>query len=73
MKILITDNPQDDTYTTKIWDGPDGINYADFVCGSLGECLEQIIQFRIMNSLSYVDENPKEAIRSYFNSINQND
>jgi hypothetical protein len=73
MKILITDNPQDDTYTTKIWDGPDGINYADFVCGSLGECLEQIIQFRIMNSLSYVDENPKEAIRSYFNSINQDE
>jgi hypothetical protein len=44
------------------------------VCGSLGECLEQIIQFRIMNSLSYVDdENPKEAIRSYFNSINQDE
>jgi hypothetical protein len=74
MKILITDNPQDDTYTTKIWDGPDGINYADFVCGSLGECLEQIIQFRIMNSLTYVDDdNPKEAIRSYFNSINQDE
>jgi hypothetical protein len=70
MKIEIYDNPQDGTYTTKIWDGPDGIDYADFVCGSLGECLEQIIQFRIMNSLSYVDENPKEAIRSYFNSIN---
>jgi hypothetical protein len=74
MKILITDNPQDDTYTTKIWDGPDGINYADFVCGSLGECLEQIIQFRIMNGLTYVDDdNPKEAIRSYFNSINQDE
>jgi hypothetical protein len=73
MKIKITDNPQDNTYTAKIWDGPDMIDHADFVCGSLGECLEQIIQFRIMNSLSYVDENPKEAIRSYFNSINQND
>jgi hypothetical protein len=74
MKIEIIDNPKDDTYTTKIWDGPDGINYADFVCGSLGECLEQIIQFRIINGLTYVDDdNPKEAIRSYFNSINQND
>jgi hypothetical protein len=73
MKIKITDNPQDGTYTARIWDGPDGIDYADFVCGSLGECLEQIIQFRIMNSLSYVDENPKEAIRSYFNSINQDE
>jgi hypothetical protein len=73
MKIEILHHPGDDTYTTKIWDGPDMIDYADFVCGSLGECLEQIIQFRIMNSLSYVDENPKEAIRSYFNSINQDE
>jgi hypothetical protein len=73
MKIEIDDNPQDGTYTARIWDGPEGIDYADFVCGSLGECLEQIIQFRIMNSLSYVDENPKEAIRSYFNSINQDE
>jgi hypothetical protein len=71
MKIEIYDNPQDGTYTTKIWDGPDGIDYADFVCGSLGECMEEIIQFRIMNGLTYVDDdNPKEAIRSYFNSIN---
>lgn len=74
MTIEIIDNPQDNTYTAKIWDGPDGIDYADFVCGSLGECMEQIIQFRIINGLSYADdENPKEAIRSYFNSINQDD
>lgn len=60
MKIEIYDNPQDNTYTAKIWDGPDGIDYADFVCSSLGECLEQIIQFRIMNGLCYTaDENPK--------------
>jgi hypothetical protein len=45
MKIEIIDNPKDGTYTTKIWDGPDGIDYADFVCGSLGECMEEIIQF----------------------------
>lgn len=71
MKIVITDNPQDDTYTAKIWDGPDGIDYADFVCSSLSECLEKIIEFRIVNSLTYVDDdNPKEAIRSYFSSIN---
>ena len=74
MKIEIYDNSQDGTYIAKIWDGPDGIDYADFVCGSLSECMEQIIQFRIMNGLSYTDdENPKEAIRSYFNSINQNE
>lgn len=74
MKIEITDNPQDLTYTAKIYDGPDGCDYADFVCGSLGECFENIVKFRIMNGLTYTDdENPKEAIRSYFNSINQND
>jgi len=72
MKIEIYDNSQDDTYTAKIWCGPDGIDYADFVCGSLGECFEKIIQFRIMNGLTYAENNPKEAIRSYFNSINQN-
>ena len=53
MKIEIADNLQDNTYTAKIWDGPDGIDYADFLCGSLGECLEQIIQFRIMNGMNY--------------------
>jgi hypothetical protein len=55
MKIEIYDNPQDGTYTTKIWDGPDGIDYADFVCGSLGECMEEIIQFRIMNGMNYTE------------------
>ena len=53
MKIEITNNLQDNTYTAKIWDGPDGIDYADFLCGSLGECMEQIIQFRIMNGMNY--------------------
>jgi hypothetical protein len=69
MKIEITNNLQDRTYTVEIWDGPDGIDYAEFVCGSLGECLEKIIQFRIFNGLTYWDS-PKEAIKSYFDSIN---
>ena len=56
MKIEIADNLQDGTYYAEIWDGPDGIDYADFVCGSLGECLEQIIQFRIMNGMDYCGE-----------------
>ena len=56
MKIEITNNLQDNTYTAEIWDGPDGIDYADFVCGSFGECLEQIIQFRIMNCMNYCGE-----------------
>lgn len=73
MKIEIYDNQQDKTYTAKICDGPDGIDDATFVCDSLGKCFEELIRFRIMNGLTYVDdENPKEAIRSYFNSLNQN-
>jgi hypothetical protein len=56
MKVEIADNLQDGTYYAEIWDGPDGIDYADFVCGSLGECLEQIIQFRIMNGMNYCGE-----------------
>lgn len=73
MKIEIYDNQQDKTYTAKIWDGPDGIDDATFVCDSLGKCFEELIRFRIINGLTYVDdENPKEAIRSYFNSISQN-
>lgn len=73
MQIEIIDNPQDNTYTAKIWDGPDLIDDATFVCDSLGKCFEELIRFRIMNGLTYVDdENPKEAIRSYFSSLNQN-
>jgi len=55
MKVEILYHPGDDTYYAEIWDGPDGIDYADFVCGSLGECLEQIIQFRIMNGMNYTE------------------
>lgn len=73
MKIEIYDNQQDNTYTAKIWDGPDLIDDATFVCDSLGKCFEELIRFRIMNGLTYADdENPKEAIRSYFSSLNQN-
>ena len=55
MKIEIYDNQQDNTYTAKIWDGPDGIDDATFVCDSLGKCFEELIRFRIMNGLTYDD------------------
>ena len=55
MKIEIADNLQDGTYTAKIWDGPDGIDYADFVCGSLGECFEEIIKWEVLNGMSYTE------------------
>ena len=53
MKIEINDIPQDEQYYAKIFDGPDGINEADFLCSSLGECFEQIIIFRTLNSQKY--------------------
>jgi hypothetical protein len=56
MKIEITNNLQDNTYTAKIWDGPDGIDYADFLCGSLGECFEEIIKWEVLNGVGYVND-----------------
>jgi len=53
MKIEINDIPQDEQYYAKIFDGPDGINEADFLCSSLGECFEQIVIFRTLNSQKY--------------------
>ncbi len=53
MKIEINYILQDDQYYAKICDGPDGIDEADFLCSSLGECFEQIIIWRTLNSLSY--------------------
>ena len=53
MKIVITDNPQDDNYTWKLYTGPDGIDDYDGVCSSLGECFEQIIKTEYWNGRSY--------------------
>jgi hypothetical protein len=53
MKIEINDIPQDGQYYAKIFDGPDGIDEADFLCSSLGECFEQIIIFRTLNAQKY--------------------
>ena len=69
MKITIDENFQDKTFIVNVYDGPDGIDHADFVCGSLGECFEQIMQFRIFNGMSY-EETPKESLRHYFSKIN---
>lgn len=68
MKIeIVTDR---DIYIAKIYDGPDGIDEAEFHCSSLGECFEELTKFRMMNSLCYTeDDNPTGAIRSYFSSI----
>ena len=68
MKIeIVTDR---DIYIAKIYDGPDGIDGAEFHCGSLGECFEELTKFRMTNSLCYTEyDNPTRAIRSYFSNI----
>ena len=53
MKIEIKYISQDDQYFVKIFDGPDLIDEADFLCSSLGECFEQIVMWRTLNSLQY--------------------
>jgi hypothetical protein len=53
MKVEINSNPQDEQYYVKICDGPDGIDEADFLCSSLGECFEQIVMWRTLNSKQY--------------------
>jgi hypothetical protein len=53
MKIEINSIPQDEQYYVKIFDGPDGIDEADFLCSSLGECFEQIVMWRTINAQKY--------------------
>ncbi len=69
MKIIINENFQDNTYTAQVFDGPDGIDHAEFVCGSLGEAFEEIMRFRIFNGLTY-DEDPKTSLKNYFKNVN---
>jgi hypothetical protein len=56
MKIEIIDNPQDGTYTARIWDGPDGIDFYDGLVSSLGEAFEEIIKHEIWNGIDYCGE-----------------
>jgi hypothetical protein len=51
MKVLILDNGE--TYTWKLWDGPDGIDYYEGTELDLGQCFEQIITKRTLNALEY--------------------
>lgn len=53
MKVLIDYNPTDNTYLWKLYDGPDGIDEYEGVELDLGQCFEQIIINRTINSLDY--------------------
>lgn len=56
MKIEITQNVTDNTYLAEVWDGPDGIDHANFLCSSLGECFEQIIKWQMINAFCYGED-----------------
>jgi hypothetical protein len=56
MKIEIIDNPKDGTYTWKLWTGPDGIDFYDGICSSIGEVFEEIIKHEIWNGIDYCGE-----------------
>ena len=53
MKVEINSIPQDEQYYFKIFDGPDLIDEADFLCSSLGECFEQIVMWNTYNAQKY--------------------
>ena len=72
MKYQIDYRPEDNTYLAQIWTGPDGVDDATFVCGSLGECFEQFVKYEAINGLTYSDS-PVAGIRKYFESINYKD
>lgn len=73
MKIEINYNPQEHNYTWQVWDGPDGIDHAKGTELTLGACFEKIVEFRLVNGLTYCenDTDLKRTITSYFNLINQ--
>jgi hypothetical protein len=51
MKVEILHNGE--TYTWKLYDGPDGIDYYEGVELDLGQCFEQIIIKRTLIALEY--------------------
>jgi hypothetical protein len=71
MKIEIHYNQQEYNYTWSVWDGPDGIDHAKGTELTLGGCFEKIVEFRLMNGLTYGltycenDTDLKRTIASY--------
>lgn len=61
---------QREKYTWDLYDGPDGIDHYYGVEDSLSKCMEEIIKKRIINSLTYTDndEELKAIMRDYLSS-----
>lgn len=51
--IKIIENPERDTYSWWLYDGPDGIDVFSGEESSLGEVFEKIIYHRTINGLDY--------------------
>jgi hypothetical protein len=71
MKAEITYNPQTQTYLWELWDGPDGIDYVNGTELDLSQCFERILEFRVMNSLAYLDD-PRDGVRDFFSKQTTN-
>jgi hypothetical protein len=68
MNLTVNYDSQKNQYHAVVYDGPDGIDSAEFYCSSLGEVFEKVTIFVTMNGLTYCDS-PKEGLKSYFRSI----
>lgn len=53
MNIEITDNPQDGTFSWKLYTGPDSIDEYDGVCDTLEKCFEEINEWEVLNARNY--------------------
>ena len=56
MKIEINYNQQEHNYSYEVYDGPDGIDHAKGTELTLGGCFEKIVEFRLMNALTYTED-----------------
>lgn len=56
MKLVVNIRPHTQTYVWALWDGPDGIDFYEGEASSLGECFEQVVESRVLNSLSYKND-----------------
>jgi hypothetical protein len=59
MKVEILHHPGDGNYSWKLWTGPDGIDFYDGICSSIGEVFEEIIKHEIWNGMDYCGEKLK--------------
>ena len=71
MKIEINDLPTDGQYYAKIFDGPDGIDEADFLCSSLGECFELIVKWQTLNAQKYYGGTENDFLKTNIGNSTQ--